>query len=425
MVMKDVPSLKEEPYTSTLANHVSRIDFQLSGYSQPLNNTRIMGDWKATCQKLLSYDDFGADLYKSNSWLGDILLPMVPTDSSDLYKAKLIYNYVRDNYKSNGRYGILMTKAGLKNVVKEKGGKVADINLLLTAMLRYAKINAHAVILSTSENGVAHTFYPLINQYNYVVAKAQIDGKTYLLDGSQPMLSFGTLLPNCYNGLARTIYEGGEPIYLSSDSIREASQIMIALKPDENGSLVGELVKSPGKYESIRLRAQYEQDGNEGLRKTIEGQLASTMSLDSINFEIESEEKTRLFYKYKLNGGGDHLISIMPLQTEAMKKNPFSSAKRTYPIEMPYGFDETLQFSIQIPQGYAVDEIPKSIVISLDEERLCTYRYTIKQEGEEVNVLSRFVFKRANFDPDEYETLRAFFDMVVKKQNESIVLKKI
>ncbi|RYG03046.1 MAG: hypothetical protein EOO02_09280 [Chitinophagaceae bacterium] len=35
-VMKDVPPLKEENFTSTLANHISRVDFQLSEHRDPL-----------------------------------------------------------------------------------------------------------------------------------------------------------------------------------------------------------------------------------------------------------------------------------------------------------------------------------------------------------------------------------------------------
>jgi len=34
------------------------------------------------------------------------------------------------------------------------------------------------------------------------------------------------------------------------------------------------------------------------------------------------------------------------------------------------------------------------------------------------------VFKKANFLPEEYELLREFFSMVVKKQSEQIVFKK-
>jgi len=425
-VMKDVKALKEEPFTSTLSNHISRIEFQLSGYRDPLETKRILGDWKMACDRLLSYEEFGADL-SDNKWLNEEVTLAKGKDTSVMSQVKSIYYYIRNNYKCNGKNGIYLSKPGLKNVAKAKGGKIADINLLLTAMLRNIKVEAYPVILSTAENGISHTYYPLMSQYNYVVVKAIIQGKQYLLDATRPSLPFGILMPYCYNGTARTIEGQGDPILLSADSLREASQVYIALKADPNGSVKGSFTKHPGEYESIRLKTKIKDDGLEGLKKEVEKSLGTDMMLDSIAVldAEDSEKKPTLTYEYTLGKSGENLIFINPLQAEATKKNPFNSTTRNYPIEMPYGFDETIQFSLHVPEGYTLDEMPKSLVISLDEERLCIYQYRIQYSDNKVEVLSRFIFKRANFNAEEYESLRAFFDLVVKKQNEAIVLKKI
>jgi hypothetical protein len=49
---------------------------------------------------------------------------------------------------------ILVMKA-LKKAYKDKTGNVAEINLMLTAMLRYAGLNANPVLVSTRSNGIA------------------------------------------------------------------------------------------------------------------------------------------------------------------------------------------------------------------------------------------------------------------------------
>ena len=41
-----------------------------------------------------------------------------------------------------------------------------------------------------------------------------------------------------------------------------------------------------------------------------------------------------------------------------------------------------------------------------------------------IQLRSRIKLKRANYDPEEYESLRSFFDFVVKKHNEQFVFKK-
>jgi len=425
-VMKDVQALKEEPFTSTLANHTSRIEFQLSGYRDPLPIKRILGDWATSSTKLLSYEDFGADLYKKNQWLTDELKSVAATDTSKLEKAKAIYYYIRNQYKSNGGRGIFMSNPGLKNVVKAKGGKVADINLLLTAMLHANNISAYPVILSTADHGIAHAYYPLLSQYNYVVVKAIVAGKSYLLDASQSSLPFGKLMPYCYNGIARIIDNQGEPVLLTADSLKEASQIYVRISADEKGQMKGEFKKKLGDYECIRIKAKMKDEGIEGLKRDVEKSLGTAMLLQDLKLEEEENElvKPSLSYVYTLNNNDEDLLFINPLQTEQTKQNPFVSATRSYPIEMPYGFDEILQFSLSIPEGYVLDEMPKSMIISLDEERKCTYQYRILHQENKIELLSRLTFNRANFDPEEYDLLRSFFDLIVKKQNESIVLKR-
>lgn len=427
LVMKDIKALKEEPYTSSLANHMSRMEFQLSGYREPLQIKRIMGNWATSCEKLLSYDDFGADLAKDNSWLASEIKQANAHDTSALANVKALYYYVRNQYKCTGGMGIYLSKPGLRNVVKAKGGKIAEINLLLTAMLRHAKVEAYPVILSTTSNGFAEPFYPLISQYNYVVVKAIVNGNTYLLDASSASLPFGKLMPYCYNGVARVVHGQGDPILLSADSLKEASQIYINLIADEGGNIKGNLIKRLGDYESIRLKSTLDADGIEGLKKELEKKMGTEMSLDSVRLVYNDEIDTNptLTYQYSLNNNEEDLLFINPMQMEITKQNPFTSMTRNYPIEMPYGFDEMLQFTLLIPNGYTVDELPKSMIITLDEERSCSYEYRVVQQADQVNIRSRFKFGRANFDAEEYETLRAFFDLVVKKQEESIVLKKI
>ena len=61
--------------------------------------------------------------------------------------------------------------------LKTRQGNVAEINLLLTAMLRKAGIEADPMILSTRDNGIANTSYPLISEYNYVICVVFREGQ--------------------------------------------------------------------------------------------------------------------------------------------------------------------------------------------------------------------------------------------------------
>jgi hypothetical protein len=109
---------------------------------------------------------------------------------------------------------------------------------------------------------------------------------------------------------------------------------------------------------------------------------------------------------------------------EAYNENPFKSAERFYPVEMPYTSDETYLATIEIPAGYELDELPKSMKLKLNEEGEGYFEYMIAQSGRIISLRSRIKMNRATFQPEEYETLREFFNLVVAKQKEQIVFKK-
>jgi hypothetical protein len=68
-------------------------------------------------------------------------------------KARAAYAYVRDHFTNTGRNVIADDDQSLKDIFKSHKGSVAEINLLLTAMLREEGLTADAVILSTRDNG--------------------------------------------------------------------------------------------------------------------------------------------------------------------------------------------------------------------------------------------------------------------------------
>ena len=62
-VMKDVPAMQLQDYSSSIENYISKLEFQLSEYrfpDQPFENK--MKDWDMVSVELLKYDDFGISL---------------------------------------------------------------------------------------------------------------------------------------------------------------------------------------------------------------------------------------------------------------------------------------------------------------------------------------------------------------------------
>jgi hypothetical protein len=129
-------------------------------------------------------------------------------------------------------------------------------------------------------------------------------------------------------------------------------------------------------------------------------------------------------YKFTLDQQDEPILYINPMFGHAQKENPFKSAERNYPVEMPYTIDETFVATIYIPKGYEVEEMPKPVMVKLNEQNEGLFEYAIGQSGEVISLRTKVKLNRAFFAPEEYELLREFFNLVVKKQGEQIVLRK-
>jgi hypothetical protein len=425
-VMKNVRALKEEPYTTSVENYMARLEFQLASEQFPNNFTKeFMGTWVSMSEELLGDADFGADLDKNNGWMDDDLKAMIRGAANDLEKARKIYAYVRDNFTCTA-HNRLKTDNPLKTVYKNRNGSEAELNLLLTAMLRHEKIKVDPVILSTRANGFLNEVYPLISRFNYVICQVTIDSSQYYLDASEPWLGFGKLPERCYNGYARVLNkEQPSSISLDADEMKESKMTLVILN-NEKGGLSGRLQTTPGFNEACSIRQKIKTSGRDAFVKTRE--TAYTGEVAVSNFEIDSlqlpDDPLQVAYDLRITpDSGADIFYFNPMLSEGYKENLFKAAERQYPVEMPFAMDETYTLNMDIPEGYVVDELPKSakVLFNADEG---FFEYLIVKGDDGIQFRSRIRLNKANYKPEDYSTLRDFFGYVVKKQSEQIVFKK-
>jgi hypothetical protein len=143
-------------------------------------------------------------------------------------------------------------------------------------------------------------------------------------------------------------------------------------------------------------------------------------NIDSANKNIEIKYEAAL----PLDKEAD-VLYINPMLGPTFKENPFKTAERLYPVEMPYTLNDTYVVNIDIPDGYEVDELPKSTRVNLYEsDGMFEYMINANAEARTISMRCRLLINRADFAAEDYEALRDFFAYVVKKQGETIVLKK-
>jgi len=345
-----------------------------------------------------------------------------------LQQAKNIYYYVAGNYTCTNHYDRTLTTS-LRDVYKKRSGTVGDVNLLLTALLRRKGIHASPVLLSTRDYGYNYPGYPVMDRLNYVICRIEIDGTVYFLDASHANLGFGNLPGDCYNGHARIISRtDSASIYFMADSIKERKFTMVNIvnDPKKKGILTGSYQSVPGQLESYEIRSAIAEKGETKYFEEIK--TAARNEADIFNSWIDSlkdpEKPVKVESEFILKTGDNtDIIYFNPVLWAGYDRNPFAAAIRKYPVEMPYPINNTYALTMEIPDGFQVEELPKMTRVAYNGGE-GFFEYLIQKNENSLQLRCSLQLKKANFDPDDYNSLREFFGFVVKKENEQIVFKR-
>jgi hypothetical protein len=121
---------------------------------------------------------------------------------------------------------------------------------------------------------------------------------------------------------------------------------------------------------------------------------------------------------------GDEVISFNPLLFLAMKNNALKSETRKLPVEFPFLYDQRINVTFTIPDGYEVDELPISEKI-IYEDDLIEFSYMIQQNATVVQLAYRLKLNTCIVSSVQYEHLRDFWSKMYNKENELITIKKL
>ncbi|SKA03274.1 DUF3858 domain-containing protein [Sediminibacterium ginsengisoli] len=425
--IKDVPAFRAESYSTVSRNLMSRIAFQLRSIRFSDTYTRhYVKSWASTAEDLLKDPDFGEQLTKDNSWL-DEPVKLLGKEADKISQIRKTYEYVRDNFICTDHDNQYLSQS-LKKTFQTKSGNVADLNLLLTAIFLKSGMKATPVLLSTRDNGYADETTPILSQYNYVLCRVITDDKPVLLDASHRRLGFGKLHPSVYNRSGRLI-DPNMPMLVSllPDSVRETKVTNIFMINNEEGGIQGAFSSRTGYQESMNIRDKIAAGKKESFLADIAKSYPAEVEISNIELDSLNVYDEPVLIKYNMNikmAGDEDIFYFSPMFSESWKKNPFSAAERLYPVEMPYLMDELYLLTMDVPKGYKVDELPKSVRVKLNEKD-GMFEYIVRVQEDKIQLRSRIKIDVSAFPAEDYETLRDFFGMVVTKQAEQIVFKKV
>jgi hypothetical protein len=204
--------------------------------------------------------------------------------------------------------------------------------------------------------------------------------------------------------------------------------VMYSLTIGDDLSLKGNLTYLKGDYAALNFRNDYEdfnsdeayitdfKEGKKGL-KVISHKIAN---LDSLYMPINEE------FEIATNNSVSDIdgeLYITPLLYDQLKENPFKVSERNYPIDYGYARDKTIIVNYTLPQGYSAVSMPASSKLMLPGNAASFSCMSSVMDGK-VSVSYKLNINRSLILQTEYANLREFYNQIVAKEAEPIVLKK-
>lgn len=419
--VENLPEIKNEAYVLNPRNMMSSAKFELTAY-MPKNGTHTLftSTWDRIGKDLMDHEDFGRQL-NGNGFLDDKVSELINGKTSESEKIISIFNFVKTNFKWNDYRGIYTDK-GLRKVFNEKTGNVAEINLLLIAMLQKAGIKANPVVLSTVQNGLLNYTFPSRTRLDYVIATAKVNGNDILLDATE-FYSTPNIIPMRALNHRGIVIEKEQTREINlTNNIQSSSKTQITATLDTEGKFKGSYQNTRDNYFYMNDKSEIAQDP-----KAFEKEYLEDYSFDIEDFKSTDNNNGMIRHSFKFNDvqtdvAGNKII-FNPLLFTAIESHQLNAEKRTYNLEFGAPMELSKVIRIKIPDGYKVESLPKSSQYKIVNDA-AGYIYKIEEkEGYIVTSVARHL-PYSILPPDYYLPFKEMMDKVVEAETQQVILVK-
>lgn len=419
-------AMKDEAYVNNIENYMSSVSHELAMTRFPNKPIKQLStDWNSVVKTIYDYEDFGPELNKTGYFEEDLKKLLAETKTPE-EKIWAIFNHVKTNVKWNNYTGYNCDN-GVKKAYKEKTGNIADINLMLTAMLRYSGLTANPVLVSTRSNGIA--LFPNRTAFNYVIAAVETPNGYILLDASEKFSTPNILPLRVLNWSGRLIRKDGtsEEINLMPEKT-SSDNVFMTYNIEADGKVTGKTRRQSVDYNAMITREKISSLKEEEYLEKLENK-NNKIEISEYSKTNEQDILLPLIETYSFTGNNlceliGEKIYVSPMLFFTNDKNPFKQELREYPVDFSYPFADKYNITIKIPDGFAVETLPAPAAVSM-ENNLGAFKFNILANGNTLQLSILHQINEAIVSAEKYEMLKEYYKTMIAKETEKIVLKRI
>jgi len=423
---ENIPALLDESFIINKDNYYAKIELELKTIRMPEKEPKqVSQTWKDVALSIFEEKYFGKEIEKSSYFIDD-LKRIIKSSDNPKEKMDIVFKFVQGRMNWNG-FNNYVPKQILEKAYMEKVGNSAEINLILIAMLKMAGLNVDPVIMSTKNNGIA--LFPNRSKINYLIAATEIDNEIFLLDATSKFSSSIILPLNSLNWVGQRISKTGETTEIDLMPNKISNKIVTALcSIDLKGNLTGKIREQYFDYNALKYRNTNNNLSKEVLLEKLEKKYNKILLKDYSIENINNLEKPIIeSYSFEANNVVDVIndkIYFNPLFFFIQNVNHFKQEKRNWSVDFLFPNRDKYNLTVNIPEGYVVEYLPEVITIKFSENQLI-YKFNISSNNNVINISSVLDINTSVISNENYEELKVFYNEMIKKQTEKVVLKKM
>ncbi len=425
----DAPAFVAESYVNNYENYLSRMQIEVQSIHVPGALYKDYAtSWDVVVENLNRSNEFGLQLNSPNGYLNDIEKEIKKSATTPYERMAKAFEAIK-KFKWNSSQTIWPSTGGISYAFNKKTGNAADINMSLVSLLRKLDIEAYPMLLSTRQNGIIPPYSVSFDKLNYFAVKAFINDTPYLLDATDEYLPVNMLPKRAINGKGLVVLKTGFEWMDLTAQKKDKTYEMINCTLNQDGTLEGECAFHRSEYAAYEQRKKFKSFNSEDeYLKSLESKF-NGLSIDTYtnkgmdSIESSLSETMHFSMKNKTTKIGNQLM-INPFIFDRIVENPFKAVDRLYPVDFTTCKEQRFNISIKIPQGWQATELPKNVRMALPDNS-ATILMNAATSNDMIQIAFKFNINKAIYIQSEYNDLKLFYDELVKKESELIVLTKI
>lgn len=351
-------------------------------------------------------------------------------------RLKKIFEWFQENMRPIGEDLEEYKPIALSQVLRRRQGNELDLAALFCAMLREASLPAEIALVSYAredEDKSVRDELPDFNLFDSAVVRVNLNGEPLWIDPTWQEASLRESSVHLEECDALLLSETMQWVAFSKESPDEPrSEPISYIHVSADGSAEIDYRRIDYKAEAILQRSSRRHvtpnEQEEQIRDFIKSYSAEAGLIEENYTDWRERDKPfETHIKFRAPNWAlkvSNILLIYPGLDQSLSRtssNPFTKPKRRFPIEFSEGRITVDTITLELPDGFDILDMPKSVHIDND---FLTYQLTVEVNERTIKVERRWRYKKAVIPASRYQEIKTFFDKWDEIGRQLIILRE-